>query len=389
VNSSEKASHRIYEIDALRGIALLGILLVNIFIFHAPYAYYGEFYGAFKGTQGMAVEAVVNFAGGKFLFIFAFLFGYGIAMQKQKNGAAFGSYHSKRMLVLLLFGIFHIVFFWFGDILASYALLGFLLLPIARLSDRAILILGIFFIFFRSVFYFIMVGFSWSMIDLGIPAELDQFITTFQSGTWKEIFVLRMKEFYTFTPENLVWFIPKTLGLFLVGFYCRNRKLVQYLKYNRIKALVLFILLMLLSVIWISIKLDFFSQFDLEANPIMRPVLIGVNVFFETAQGIGYIIGFLLLFQNSRIISKLFEATGRLALTNYIIQSLICVLLFYSYGLGLYTQLQPTDLIWISIAIYAFNIVFSHLYLKYYTYGPIEYLWRKMIAGSSFNQQKS
>ncbi|MGB0431634.1 MAG: DUF418 domain-containing protein, partial [Bacteroidia bacterium] len=67
---------RIEEIDALRGFALFGILVVNLFVFHAPYSYYSEFYGAFTGIEASVVNLVITYFGGKFLFIFAFLFGY-------------------------------------------------------------------------------------------------------------------------------------------------------------------------------------------------------------------------------------------------------------------------------------------------------------------------
>lgn len=380
MNIDKPQTNRLHELDALRGIALFGILLVNVFIFHAPYSYYGEFYGAFQGTQAIAVEAVVNFASGKFLFIFAFLFGYGIALQQQKIGILFYSYHVKRMITLLIFGILHILLFWFGDILTSYALIGLLLLPIIRLPEKAILSIGIFFLLFSPLYYFGAVGFNWPLIEMGKPVELNEFILKFQEGSFNDIFLLRMSEFYTFIPENLVWFIPKTMGLFLIGFYCSKKSFTTLIQEAPKKYLFTFIALMTLSLIWIWLKLDFFAKFDLEINPLMRPVLISVNIFFQTAQGMAYIIGFILLFQNNSVALKLFSATGRLALSNYIMQSLICVVLFYSYGFGLYARFLPTDLILISIVIFIFNSWLSKLYLKHYRLGPLESLWRKMIV---------
>lgn len=388
MNSKKLSMNRLHELDALRGIALFGILLVNIFIFHAPYSYYGEFYGNFTETQGIVVEAVVNFASGKFLFIFAFLFGYGMAIQKQLTGVAFNAYHTKRMLVLLLFGILHIILFWFGDILASYALLGLLMLLFTRLSNKFILFLGVFFLLFRPLYYLVIVGFHLPLVEMGKPAELNEFILTFQEGSFYEIFLLRMKEFYAFIPENLVWFFPKTLGLFLVGFYCRNKNFTKHIQQNRAKYLLVFVSLILLSVAWIYIKPDFFAKFDLEASPIMRPVLIAINVIFETIHGMAYVIGFIMLFQYSRVVSKLFETTGRMALTNYILQSLFCVAIFYSYGLGMFASLLPTDLLCISITIFGFNIYFSKWYLKNHHHGPLEYLWRKIIMKITMSNKK-
>lgn len=379
MNIDKIPTNRVHELDALRGIALFGILLVNIFIFHAPYSYYSEFYGAFEGTQGLAVEAVINFASGKFLFIFAFLLGYGIAIQKQTNGKLFYARHIKRMLTLLVFGVIHILFFWFGDILTSYALIGLLLLPILRLPERFIFSIGVFLLLFSPVYYLGVVGFNWPLVEMGKPAELHEFIHKFQKGNFNEIFSLRMGEFYSFLPENLVWFIPKTMGLFLIGFYSGKKNFTAHIQQAPKKYLFTFITLLILSLTWIWLKLDFFAKFDLEINPWMRPFLIFINILFQTAQSITYIIGFLLLFQNNRGVLKLFVSTGRLALTNYFMQSLICVILFFGYGFGLYGKLLPTDLILISIVIFIFNSWFSKQYLRYNRYGPLEYLWRKMI----------
>ena len=99
-----------------------------------------------------------------------------------------------------------------------------------------------------------------------------------------------------------------------------------------------------LYAVWEFSKVDFFSNFDLEKTPIYRPLLIAINVIFESFLGIGYIIGFITLFQKSTVIASVMAKTGRMALTNYIIQSLLCVLVFYSYGFGLYGKLNPSDL---------------------------------------------
>jgi uncharacterized protein len=372
---------RIPELDALRGIALFGIGLVNIFVFHAPYSYYGEFYGAFTGVQATTVNIVVDFIGGKYLFIFAFLFGYGIVLQRNsRSEEIFRTYWVKRMLVLLIFGILHILFFWFGDILASYALLGLLILPLLKLSNRGVLTLGIFFILFRPLYYFGVTALGWPMVQMGKPTELNDFIAIFQRGSYSEIFILRMNEFFAFTSENLVWYIPKTMGVFLVGIYAARKSIFIRVRENSRKAVLLSVLLISVSTVWIYFKMDVFGLIDLDSTPIWRPILISANVVFETTLAMSYIIGFSLLFQNSLFFTKILAKTGRLALTNYITQSLICVLVFYGYGFGYYGKLKPTDLVLLSIAIFALNLSFSLLYLKYKSIGPLEYLWRKWVG---------
>ncbi len=372
---------RISELDALRGFALFGILLVNIFVFHAPLSHYGEFYGAFEGIQAKTIDAVVNFAGGKFLFIFAFLFGYGIVLQRHSRADHFNSYFIKRMLVLMLFGLLHIGLFWFGDILTSYALLGLLVLPMLKWSGRSILICAGFFIFFRPLYYLGVVLWQWPKVHMAQVAELKTFISTFGQGSYMEIFQLRMAEFMAFMPENLVWYIPKTFGLFLLGIYAARHDFFLQLRTHRNKYLLSSILLFASGIVWIYFKADLFSRFDLTAQPLWRPILIALNVLFETALGISYIIIFSLAFQKRNAISNALAKTGRLALSNYILQSLFCVLIFYGYGLGQYGLLRPSDLVFITILIFGINVGFSILYLHFKTTGPLEYLWRKGSGG--------
>ncbi len=371
---------RIPELDALRGIALFGILLVNVFVFHAPLAYYGEFYGTFEGAQADIVDLVVEFAGGKFLFIFAFLFGYGIVLQSGSRKQGFDGYFIKRMLVLLLFGVLHTLLFWFGDILAAYALLGLLMLPFIKLPDRLILTLGIFFLLFRPLYYLGVVYFGWPMIHTDKLVELPEYISIFQKGNYWSIFQFRMKEVIAFIPENLVWYLPKTYGLFFIGVYTARGDLFARIKQSQAKFIVVSLLFVLLPIFWTAIKMDVFSAVDLEETPFWRPALIGVNVTFETLLGFGYIFGFTLLFQKSEVLTTIFAKAGRMALTNYILQSLVCVFIFYGFGLGYYGKLLPSDLVLITIITFSFNLLFSWLYLKYRSQGPLEYVWRRSIG---------
>ena len=136
---------------------------------------------------------------------------------------------------------------------------------------------------------------------------------------------------------------------------------------------------MISSVFWMLYRGDFYSLFDLDTTTYLS-LLIGINVVFESTMSLAYIIGFVIIFQRNPTFSKIFENVGRMALTNYILQSLICVILFYGYGFGLYGRLRPSDLILISLAIYVFNCVFSWLYLKQMNAGPLEYVWRKLVG---------
>ncbi len=363
--------------DALRGIALFGILLVNIFVFHAPYSHYGAFYGAFEGMQQAAVEIVVSFAAGKFLFIFAFLFGYGIVLQFNSLKDAFSSYFIKRMSILMLMGVLHTLVFWFGDILLSYALLGFMAMPFVKAANKTLVALGVFFLLFRPMYYLGALLFQWPMVNMDQSIDLETFLSVFSDGNYIDIFKLRMFETWSFLPENLVWYIPKTLGLFFMGMYAARKNLFAIVNTHQLKILVLFLVLLICSATWEFTKINFFKSIDLEAQPLWRPALIGMNVTFEFMLGSAYILGFTLLFVRLRFLKNLLAKTGKMALSNYIIQSVICVIIFYGYGLGYYGKLLPSDLVLLTLGIFLFNILFSQLYLKRYQQGPLEYVWRK------------
>ena len=376
---SQTNLNRIPEMDALRGFALFGILLVNVFVFHAPYSYYGEFYGAMEGIQGLTLNIVLATSAGKFMFIFSFLFGYGIQLQRNSRSSNFNMYFALRMLLLLLFGALHILFFWVGDILASYALLGLLIIPFLKLSKKLLLSLGIFFIFFRPIYYLGMILLDFPSVEGIKAASFEDFVSTFQQGTYREILKLRMLEFAAFMPENVVWYIPKSFGLFFVGIYAAQSSFFQVLRTKRKAFGITSTILILISLSWGFLKFDFFQSFDLEQEPHWRPILIAMNVLFETLQGFAYIFGFSILFQHRNWLSDLFAKAGRLALSNYILQSLLCVLIFYGFGLGLYIQLQVTDLVLIAMVIYIVNLIFSHLYFKKWSTGPLEYLWKSKL----------
>ena len=145
MNHKQPTTYRIVSIDALRGFALFGILVVNIFVFHAPYAHYGPFYMQFPEEEMMILQLMIALFAGKFMFLFAFLFGYGCWLQYQKyeNYFAFRSFWTRRMLILAGFGLLHVLLFSFGDILLPYALLGLLLPLCIRWKNWQIALLAV------------------------------------------------------------------------------------------------------------------------------------------------------------------------------------------------------------------------------------------------------
>lgn len=374
------SSQRIVELDALRGFALLGIVIVNIFVFHAPYAHFSAFYGAFEGIDAIAVETMVRGFSGKFVLIFAFLFGMGCHLQFSKSVSKMGfySYWVKRMAVLAVFGTLHILGFWFGDILLPYALLGWLLPFFLRFSPKTLM--GLAFVFFLSPAIYAQLAqiFTWPSFYMDSPTSMEEYIQVFSSGSWSQVFTLRMHEFRAFAPEQIVHFMPKELGFFIAGVAASKVSIVQQLQPK--KLMLHLVGLAVAVLVWVLFKGEFFALFNPSVNKEIIPFLISINLTLEFFHGILYIVSGLCIFKvlaHSKT-TGWFASVGKMSLTNYILQSIFCIAIFYSYGLGLYGQLRPFSLLGIALAIYVAQVLFSAMWLSYFKQGPLEWLWRKL-----------
>ena len=222
---------RIHQIDALRGFALFGILVVNIFVFHAPYPHYGEFYFQFAGTEIRVLENMFFFFAGKFMFIYAFLFGYSFWLQYEKAElkSNFKSYWNRRMLLLAAFGLLHILLLSFGDILLPYAILGLSLPFFARLSNKKVLLWS-FLIYLIPVYEFVLRGFvEYPSIFMQPVVPLENYIEINGQGSFFEILRLRLQDYFSLKNEKLIVYIPKEISLFLIGRLAAKSKLASKL----------------------------------------------------------------------------------------------------------------------------------------------------------------
>ena len=187
-----------------------------------------------------------------------------------------------------------------------------------------------------------------------------------------------MQELRVFLPEKSIWYIPKTFGLLFVGMLAARQRLFERLRQHATRGWILAGVLLGISLGWELVKMDAFAQFDLKETPGWRPVLIALVMLIEALHSFGYIVGFGLLFQRLGGLRRLLAKVGRMALSNYLLQSLMCVLIFCSYGLGFYGKLRPTDLVLLSVGLFGVNVVFSVGYLKRQSVGPLEALWRRL-----------
>lgn len=383
------AEERIPVIDCLRGAALFGILTANMRGFNGPVAAYIEPSLMWPSLPDRLAQALVDWlVQGKFITIFAALFGIGFAIQMDRVAArGHGvTFYTRRMAVLLAIGLVHSFGLWWGDILVTYAICGFFLPLFRNRSQRAIL-------WWAHVMYWFMVVlfFCFYVATLfGAPPmpepehNLQEAIDIYARGTFAQIFVMRASEWWLL--NSFVLFLTRVMGIFLFGLYLWRQGYLRHpadhldwwKKVQRI-GLPLGLAGNLIVV---------FIDWVFHPNP-MQPTLLTVVLFALQsialpALSLGYVSTVVLWWQDPAWQRRLmpFSYVGRMALTNYLLQSLICTTIFYSYGLGLYGRVGPFADLFIGIAIYGLQIPFSKWWLSTHRYGPMEWIWRRLTYGS-------
>jgi uncharacterized protein len=397
--SPVKPSERYVILDALRGFALIGIILANYPEF-SLYTFQPDEAAAAMPTAGIdrAVKFLQYvFVDGKFYTLFSLLFGIGFSIiisHAQAKGVAGFRLFYRRMAVLMLIGFVHLMFIWSGDILMLYALMGMALPLFRHASDRSLLRWAAFFLLLPVV---VDTFCGLSGVSLSAPAVRAQWhycrmygITEENfgywlrdAGTYKEVFqflvqgaLVRVQEFV----DGNRYF--KVMGLFIIGFYIGRRKLYADLAAHRQ-------LLHRVSHTGFAIGLPLSVVYAYSAVNGHPFGLTGHSLLYLVSVyplGFAYMAGLCLLFLKSKdsALWRWLAAPGRMALTNYIGQSVIGMLLFYGTGfaLGASVGLSITEAI--ALCVFLFQMLFSRLWLACCQFGPLEWIWRMLNYGKTF-----
>jgi len=380
---------RITVIDCLRGAALFGILTANMRGFNAPLAAYMDPRLMWSWLPDRLMQAAVDcFVQGKFITIFAVLFGIGFAIQMDRAAARVQSvgFYRRRMAGLLGIGLAHSFLLWWGDILVPYAICGFLLLLFRNRSQRTV------FVWAQIMYWFVIVliaGFYIGTLFGASPMQppqhsIQETINAYARGTFAEVFRMRAQEWSE--VNSFVFFLTRILGIFLFGLYLWRkgylRQPSEHLGWWRRAQKIGLTAGILGNVFWVAI------DWVWHPNP-MQPTPLTIFLFSLQsvalpALSLGYASTIVLLWQNPAWQRRLmpFSFVGRMALTNYLLQSLICTTIFYSYGFGLYGRVGPLADFFIGIVIYGLQIPFSMWWLSTHRYGPMEWVWRRLTYGS-------
>ena len=375
----------------LRGFAVLGILIVNIQGFaRVASAFMNPTSGrVLEGADLWTWGAIYLFADTKFISIFSLLFGAGIAMMSERaaeRGVSGTGLHYRRNTWLLAIGLVHAYLIWHGDILVTYALCGFLLYPLRDLEARRLLWIG-------GCAVAVVIP-LWTVAAVSIPywpeaeqaaalAEwapsqdaIDAEIAAFRGGWTGQVQARAPIALALQTSALLGMLLWRAGGMMLVGMALYKLGVVTAKRssafYRRMVVVGLSAGLPLAAA-GIAYKIHVGFAWD-------RAMLQGG--LFNYVGSIGVFLGYLglvmLMVKGGRLprLQTRLAATGRMALTNYITQSLICSLLFYGHGFGLFERVGGPGQVGIVAGIWALQLIWSPWWLARYRFGPLEWLWR-------------
>ena len=384
-------SERILFIDILRGMALFGILAANMRAFFGPLEAYGMIQVLFPSRADVIAQWFIDaFIQVKFITIFSFLFGMGFAIQMdraQQRGVRFLGFYPRRLIALALFGIIHGLLIWGGDILLTYSLSGAILLLFRNRRQKTLL-------WWAGSLFALPILVNWVLLGIWLVrhpaflkpkppdmAKLQNVIQIYAHGSVRQILAQNWVEWKHMLPTQL--FAIYAFALFALGMWVWRAGIVQNLEQYKsvLKKMFRWCLpIGLVACIYVATVMALVPPGKVSYWAWGAGMIVFIGAHTLSA---GYVSGLALLFLNPRYREKLkvFAAVGRMALTDYLMQSLLMTLFFYHYTTGLYGRVGPALGIGITIVFFAAQVAFSNVWLKAYRFGPMEWLWRGLTYG--------
>jgi uncharacterized protein len=415
---------RIEIIDSLRGIALLGILLMNIPFFGQPHnmGYNLNVANEYSGPNYYTWWIVNMGFEGTMRAIFTILFGAGSLLLLQrlekKSGALPGAdIYYRRLIWLLIFGIINaFILLWPGDILYSYALCGLFLFPFRNMKPGWLLVFGLVFMGIYCMKETMRLydgkdmrvkgekvlalvkkdstiqltdeqkadktkweGYQERMKVENLKKEAEKEVKEMQKGYFSTMAYfkpinqrIQTKMFY----HNYIW---DTLCLLFIGMALFKWKVLTGGRSKK------FYWLMTLLGYGIGLPLSYFFMRGMIDTNFDRTLwadyyMIDVYQFKRSLIAMGHIGVVMLLYKYNVLVlfQRLMARVGQMAFTNYLSQSIICTTIFYGFGFGLFGKLERYELYYVVAAVWVFQVIFSAIWLKYFQFGPLEWVWRSL-----------
>ncbi|NOK35472.1 DUF418 domain-containing protein [Corallococcus exercitus] len=406
------SSERLALLDTLRGFALCGVFISNVMVWFSGRVFLPREQVLAAMNNASLVDTVAwqvfsTLVAGKFITLFSFLFGLGFAVQMgraEARGASITPLYVRRLGVMLVMGLSHLFLIWYGDVLSTYAVLGFGLLLFRRRSDRTLLISAL------------LLALGWSVVSVAIlklpqlmadtpeagaallkaaneksAAIKAETLAAFTNGSWLDAVKATGHFFFRDYFPLLLSILLPVFGRFLLGLLAGRRRIFHDVPQH------LGLFRRLLGWGLVAGVIGSGSGLVLQQlmlKQVFTPETLPKWVAFAMAplRNLGelgfaavYVSGITLLFQRAtwqRALGLLAPA-GRMALTNYLSQSIISVLFFYGYGLGFITKLGPAACVAYCLTIFCVQVAWSHLWLSRFRFGPAEWVWRSLTYGKA------
>jgi len=383
---------RIDAVDVLRGIAVCGILVGNM-QWNSGYGFMPPAMAEAWPIYDKVTQYLVHlFVEGKFYSIFSLLFGFGFALQidrAQQRGDVNASVFKRRLFWLLVIGVIH-ASIWAGDILSVYAVIGFVLLLFRRKPNESLLKWAIWLMIVPLIYFAIILV----LFLVFAPPDTASMVEKAQADMFQSAMnVVPNGGFFQIIREYNVGMVigrwaglllqmrfPKVLAMFLLGFYAYRKGYFQrpldhrpFIRRVMIYGLGLGLICNPLFAWFAHSEADFPPS----VSGMIGIIMYGVGVP-ALALGVAALIVTLWQIDAWRKVLGIFAPVGRMALTNYLMQTAISLFIFYGWGLGYYGSVGALSATLLALMIFTAQIVISTIWLKYFAYGPMEWIWRQL-----------
>ena len=373
---------RQHMVDALRGFALLGILVVNIASFASTYYAQGV-----PDPLGLSLaDRIASFVRAfwfetKFYLLFSFLFGYSFTLQMraaERDGKPFVPRMARRLLGLWVLGVAHAVLLYYGDILMAYAVLGAVLLMLRRRGDVLLACAAVGLVLLTSLAW-AAIGSMYTQMDMQMGVQAAYGLATAALAAYRDspsaVVVQHLRDLSQTWWVTVLVQAPEALAMFFLGFIAGRRGLLAHVEAHR---------RLLWRVLWWGLAIGLpgalaYALPTLHLNGAVRELQdLSITLLTAPFLSAAYAAGMLLVFQtrSGRVMARALAPAGRMALTNYLLQSLVCAWIFLAYGLRLIGILGPLATFGVALAIFAGNLLLSAWWMGRFAYGPVEWLLR-------------
>jgi uncharacterized protein len=380
---------RVVTLDVLRGFALLGVLIGNLF-----YLYSGRFVSPAPDTTALdsAASWFVNiFVNSKAQTLLTFLFGFGFAAQllrsEQRAEPVMGVY-LRRIAVLFAFGVLHVALLWWGDVTWTYAVSALGLLLFQRASNRTRVAWAAVLIFVPQL-VLQLPGVRLALMEAVFDPRRGaiyslQLVSAIEGSDYGQVIRTHVIFALVWEVQIYAWYYFWLLGRFLLGYVAGKQR---WFDNDGAQHLPLFRRMLVWGVIAgaaatalpIIQKAGLLDDYELTVlGKIGSSALHEVGLLGLTAAYVGAIV---LLMQRPswRAMLRIVAPAGRMPLTTYISQSVICTFVFYGWGLGWAGKVGAAGQVGLALAIFALQVVVCHVWLRYFRFGPLEWVWRTLV----------